>query len=402
MSINKPFSCIAVIPARGNSKRILNKNLIPINGKPLVLYTIEHALRSKMINEVYVSTDDNEIREVCINYGAKVIERPVELANDYASSESALLHVLNERDIQGLDEPDYIVFLQCTSPIRKDDDIDNAIQKMIDSKADSLLSVCENKRFLWKREKENAVSINYDYMNRQREQDMGAQFQENGSIYIMKSELLRESSNRLGKKIEFYEMNYWSSFQIDEPEDVELIEWLLAKKQHSKKILLSPKNIELIVFDFDGVMTDNTAYIDDKGKESVKVNRGDGMGISLLNEANYKMLVLSTEKNEVVKKRCEKLNIGFVQGVDDKLNYLKTLLVEKSINRENVIYVGNDVNDLSCMEYVGYPIAVLNSHAKIIEVSRYILSLSGGDGAVRELADWLLCPEQKTNISINN
>ena len=182
---------------------------------------------------------------------------------------------------------------------------------------------------------------------------------------------------------------------------MKLIDWLLSKKQGAKEIL-PPQVIELIVFDFDGVMTDNTAYIDDKGKETVKVNRGDGMGISLLNDAHYSMLVLSTEKNKVVEKRCEKLNIDFAQGIDDKLSYLQTLLARNNINCENVIYVGNDVNDLSCMEYVGCPIAVSNSHSKILEVSRYILSLPGGDGAIRELADWLLYPEQKTKISVNN
>ena len=205
MSINKPLSCIAVIPARANSKRIPKKNVMPINGKPLVSYTIEHALRSKKVNEVYVSTDDDEIKGICISYGVKIIDRPIDISNDIASSESALLHVLDDMNSHGLKDPELLVFLQCTSPIREEDDIDKAIQKIIDSKADSLLSVCENKRFLWQRENKSAIPINYDYMNRQREQDMQPQYQENGSIYIMKPELLRKTNNRLGKKIELYE-----------------------------------------------------------------------------------------------------------------------------------------------------------------------------------------------------
>jgi len=383
-------SSIAIIPARGQSKRIKNKNLSEINGIPLIAHTIKHAVQSKGISEIYVSTDCEEIARVSDKYGAQVIHRPKEISDDLSSSESALLHALDYRKSNGLKDPEYVVFLQCTSPIRKPNDIDNAIKNIIDSGANSLLSVCDNKRFIWKNENENGASINYDYMDRKREQDMEKQYQENGSIYIVQTSHLRETNNRLGGKISFYEMDYWSSFQIDEPEDFELIAWIMSRKTTSLADNYFPKKISLIVMDFDGVMTDDTAIVSQDGIESVRVHRGDGMGIERLKEAGYKMLVLSKEKNKVVQVRCEKLGITHEQGISNKLGYLKNYLENNKINCDDVIYVGNDINDLECMKFVGCPVAVSNSHINILEISKLVLNRSGGNGAIRELSDSIL------------
>jgi len=384
------MSVIAIIPARGQSKRIKNKNLSNLNGIPLIAHTIKHAVESKGVSEVYVSTDCEEIARVSEKYGAQVIHRPKEISDDFSSSESALLHALDYRKNNGFNDPEYVVFLQCTSPIRKPDDIDKAIKIIIDAGANSLLSVCDNKRFLWKNEDNNGASINYDYMNRKREQDMERQYQENGSIYIMQTSLLRQTNNRLGGKISFYEMDYWSSFQIDEPEDFELIAWIMSKKTKSLTDNFLPEKIDLIVMDFDGVMTDDTAIVSQDGIESVRIHRGDGMGIERLRDAGYKMIVLSKEKNKVVQARCEKLGIAHKQGISNKLSYLKKYLENNDINFSDVIYVGNDINDLECMKYVGYPVAVSNAHENILEISKLVLNRSGGDGAIRELSDSIL------------
>lgn len=217
----------AIIPARGGSKGLPGKNIRLLNNKPLITYSIEQALQSSLITDVYVSTDDKAIESVAKKSGAKVICRPENISGDEASSESALLHVLETVKI----EFDYIVFLQCTSPIKQPADIDNAIKTIMKEEADSLLSVVHDHSFLWKEEYGQGVSVNYDYMARPRRQNMALQYRENGSIYIVKPEILRKYNNRLGGKIALYQMADDSAVDIDTEHDLLIAETILKRKQ---------------------------------------------------------------------------------------------------------------------------------------------------------------------------
>ena len=152
-----------------------------------------------------------------------------------------------------------------------------------------------------------------------------------------------------------------------------------------------PEVISLIVFDFDGVMTDNCALVDEEGHEQVIVNRSDGMGISLLRrQTNITMLVLSTETNATVAARCNKLGIPFIQGVQDKAETLKQWMVNHHINPNQAVYVGNDVNDMPCFSVVGYAIAPADAHPSVRKKADLVLQHEGGKGAVREVCDLLL------------
>lgn len=155
-------------------------------------------------------------------------------------------------------------------------------------------------------------------------------------------------------------------------------------------ILSWPKRFDLIVFDFDGVMTDNTVYVDRRGRESVRCNRADGLGIDLLRAAAVPMMILSTEKNRVVAERAKKLRIPCFHGIDDKLAFLQKHLKKKGIGKENTAYVGNDVNDLPCMRFVGFPVAVADAHPDVRATAKILLKKKGGDGAVREFCDLVL------------
>jgi N-acylneuraminate cytidylyltransferase len=220
-------SVAAIIPARGGSKRIPQKNLQVLAGKPLIVHTIEHALAASLVEAVYVSTEDPEIARVSRKAGALVIERPASLADDQVSSEAALLHALEViREARG-DDPDVLVFLQCTSPIRRHDDIDNAVRMVTEGKADTVFSACKNSSLLWRHRDGAWHSLNYDYRNRQRDQDFPLEVRENGSIYALKPWVLRRFKNRLGGRIAVYEMDDWCSFQVDEPKDLKLCEWIL-------------------------------------------------------------------------------------------------------------------------------------------------------------------------------
>ncbi len=385
----KPLDIIAIIPARGGSARVPGKNLLPLAGRPLLTYSIDQALQSREVRSVYVSTDDDAIARVGEVAGATVIRRPAPLSTPEASSESALIHALDSRREGGLADPDFVVFLQCTSPVRRPDDIDHAIATVRASGADSLFSACENNRLIWALRGTELVSINYDYRRRQREQDMAVQYRENGSIYVFKPEILRTLGNRLGGKMAVYVMDYWSSFQVDTPEHVELLQWIMQRPEYRPAIRW-PERVGLVVFDFDGVMTDNVVEVDDHGHETVRCVRSDGLGLDRLRRVGIPAIVLSTETNPVVRIRCEKLQIPCHQGIDDKGAYLRRYLKEKSIDAETVIYVGNDVNDLDCFEAVGFAVAVADAHPQVKAAARLVLNTAGGRGAVREICDRLI------------
>ncbi len=148
--------------------------------------------------------------------------------------------------------------------------------------------------------------------------------------------------------------------------------------------------VDLVVLDFDGVLTDNAVWVLEDGTEMVRCDRSDGLGIAMLKNAGIPVMVLSTETNPVVTARCKKLSIPCVQGVSDKGSKLVSILARDGIDPARVAYVGNDVNDLDCLRYVGVPVAVADAHPRARALARVVLSTPGGHGAVREFCELLL------------
>tara|TARA_B100000700_G_C14886396_1_gene780588 strand:+ start:107 stop:628 length:522 start_codon:yes stop_codon:yes gene_type:complete len=147
------------------------------------------------------------------------------------------------------------------------------------------------------------------------------------------------------------------------------------------------KNIKLVAFDFDGVFTDNYVYSNDKGEEMVKSSKLDGFGLSKLDSLGIKKVILSTETNESVKKRAEKLNIDCEYGLVHKEEKLKEISINQKIDLKNIAFVGNDINDIAALKICGLPIVVRDSHPEIINFAKYVTVLKGGNGAVREVCD---------------
>ena len=209
---------LAFIPARGGSKSIPNKNIKLFNGKPLIEWTIKLALKSKLIHKVIVSSDSKKILSISKNFGADIILRPKNISGDKASTESAINHCIKNLE----DSFDIIVLLSPTSPIRKKDDIDNAIKEFKLKKLDSCFSASKLNDFLiWKYNKKNKKlkSINYDFNNRGRRQNREPNYVENGSIYVFKRNLIKYKNNRIAGKKGMYLMNFWQSFELDEKND---------------------------------------------------------------------------------------------------------------------------------------------------------------------------------------
>lgn len=383
-----PGRVIAIIPARGGSRAISGKNLVLLAGKPLLSYAIAAATGSRHVNDVIVSTDHRLIAETAERYGARTIMRPAQISGDESPSEEALIHVLAECRRGGDPDPEYVVFLQATSPLTTSADIDAALDTIRNEGADSLFSAVPLQGFVWRHAKGDLSSFNYDHRQRQRRQDAPEDLVENGAMYVFRPRVLEEHGNRLGGRIAVYRMRPASYFQLDEPGDLEVLEALVTNLAHRST---APwENVRLLVLDFDGVLTDNRVSVDERGVESVVCDRSDGIGIGLLREAGLEVLVLSKERNPVVTARSTKLSIPCIQGCDDKLAALKAEAQRRGLAASQIAYVGNDINDLDCMGWVALPIAVADAAVDVRRIAGMITLRPGGRGAVREVADaWL-------------
>ncbi len=153
--------------------------------------------------------------------------------------------------------------------------------------------------------------------------------------------------------------------------------------------MIKINDIELLVYDFDGVMTDNTVIVNQDGIESIRANRSDGLAVGLFTKMGIPQIIISTERNKVVARRAEKIGIPYIQGAEDKLSILKNYLSENKINKDKVIFAGNDLNDKAVMEYVGIPVAPADAYQDILKIAKIITVKKGGEGVIRELYDIL-------------
>tara|TARA_B100001175_G_scaffold306129_1_gene303891 strand:+ start:2133 stop:2822 length:690 start_codon:yes stop_codon:yes gene_type:complete len=225
---NKTF--LAIIPARGGSKRLPRKNILNLCGKPLISWSIEAGLKSKYIDKVVVSSDDTEILNISNELKVQVIKRPDELASDTSTSFDAVKHA-----IDNLESYEYILLLQPTSPLRNENHIDKAIEILEEKNADAVVSVCEmNHNLLLSNTLDDSLSMEgfiSDNLLNNRSQDLKKHYRLNGAIYLCKTDkLLKEKSFFLKKNIFAYVMNSNNSIDIDRKEDFELASLYLSQK----------------------------------------------------------------------------------------------------------------------------------------------------------------------------
>ena len=386
--------CPIIIPARGGSKAIPGKNTMSFAGKPLLAWSVMQALDSGVVDAVYVSSDSDEILDVATRYGAIAIRRPNELATDTATSETALIHALDRIHHERGMDPERIVFLQPTSPLRESSDIAGAVRTFDEQRVDSLFSDAVLDDFCaWVEDDGTLKGKTFDPWNRGRRQDRKPLYLENGSIYIFKPSLLRNTGNRLGGKIGRYSMPFWKSFEIDTFENAELCEFYFRKHLlHYWRVKETPFNketIKLMVYDFDGVMTNNHALQFQDGTEAVWINRADGWGVDQIRKMSIPQLIISTETNTVVVARAKKLKIEVIHGSGDKQADLIDYCSKMQIELSGVLHVGNDVNDLEAMQAVGLPVAPADAHPSIIAIAKHITHAKGGEGVIKELSEYV-------------
>ncbi|OEJ63837.1 KdsC family phosphatase [Magnetovibrio blakemorei] len=166
--------------------------------------------------------------------------------------------------------------------------------------------------------------------------------------------------------------------------------------------LFSKDSIDLLVFDFDGVLTDNRVYVLEDGHEAVACNRSDGLAFDMFRAIHLSTLILSTEKNPVVSARAKKLCVPVLQAVKNKRRTLIEHCASSSIDIKRVMFIGNDLNDISVMSCVGFPVAVFDAHPKVKELACTVLSTAGGQGVAREIAEKTLGLDYITLTSLQN
>jgi len=374
---------VALIPLRGGSKSIHKKNIKKIAGKPLCAWILEAVHTVSEIDDVYVSTEDEEIMQEVksLGLGTKIIKRPPEFATDEASTESVMMHFSQEVDF------DILVTLQATSPLTTSEDISRGLDLFFSKNFDSLLTGVRVKSLFWTIE---AKPVNYDFKKRPRRQEMKGWFKENGAFYITTRKLLISTGFRLGGNICILEMAPETITDIDEPEDWQLVERILIHKKIGKlKNLLN--NIRLLAIDVDGTLTDAGMYYSNQGELLKKFNTRDAKGIELLRRQGIETVIITSEDSEIVKARGKKLQLKHVFcGIQDKQPVLKNLCSELGISFMNVAFIGDDLNDLSCITDVGFSACPVDAIAVIKNQVDYICKEKGGRGAVRELCDLIL------------
>jgi YrbI family 3-deoxy-D-manno-octulosonate 8-phosphate phosphatase len=382
------MNAIAIIPARSGSQGIPDKNIRPFCGVPLVVRAIKTAQAAQTVDCVVVSTDSEGYADLCRTAGAEVMIRPPELATSTASSESALIHVLEQLQAAGEKLPEWLVFQQCTSPFTRPEDIDGLLRRVIEAKGDSGFTAVRSHRFLWRVQPDgSAEGVNHEKSVRLRRQDREPEFMENGAVYVMKTDGFLKHKHRFFGKAVLQEVPECQGFEIDSEDDWQIAEAIFRKMHRLGAASVLPSTPKLVVFDFDGVFTDNRVLVDQDGKESVFCDRGDGMAIEWLRNAGIRGLILSKERNPVVEARAKKVGLPVAQAVDGKAAYLREWCANEGIDLSDVVYLGNDLNDLECFAIVGCSVAVSDAAPQVLEAADLILSRRGGRGAIRELID---------------
>ncbi|TPV93868.1 MAG: N-acylneuraminate cytidylyltransferase [Myxococcales bacterium FL481] len=381
---------VAIIPARGGSKGIVRKNLQRVGGRSLVARSIDHARACPEIDAVYVSTDDEEIAAASRAAGAQVVVRPAELAGDEASTESALIHVIDGLEADGW-RPQTVVLLQCTSPFREPGQLDAALAHFRGSGCDSLLSVTRFRHFVWTTDSRGAGyrPLTYDPQRRPRRQQIERTYCETGSFYIFRREVLAQTGSRLGGRIEVFEVPADDALEIDEPRDLERARSLVWGRPPQLDPELSLA--DWLVLDVDGTLTDGAMHYSETGEVSKRFDTRDGFGLRLWQEAGGKVAWISGEASQASARRAHKLGVDYVAlGVADKAAELEKLRREHGVSRPQLVFMGDDLNDLVVRDRVALFVAPANARPGVLAQADLVTTAGGGHGAVRELVDWLL------------
>lgn len=398
---------LALIPARGGSKGIPRKNIRNFAGYPLIAWSIAAAKQSNLVTRIIVSTDDDEIAAVAREWGAETpFIRPAELAQDKTTDLPVFEHALKWLEDVEAYRPEIIVQLRPTSPIRPAGMVDSAVQTLLDHPdADcvrGVVSAGQNPFKMWRfagDEKPLTPLLTVEGIaepyNAPR-QVLPPVYWQTGHIDAIRIATISEKKSLTGDVIYPLVIDPKYTVDIDTLSDWAKYEAViysgLEVVSPGKARRTMPEIVKMIICDFDGVVTDNLVLTDENGKETVSASRSDSMHIKTLREKGVEVMILSSEPNPVVKARAKKMGVEAIHGVgmQDKGRVMREVLEQKKVRAEDVIYIGNDLNDLPCFEIAGWSVAVADAYPEVIRAADCVLTKPGGRGAVRELCEMVL------------
>ena len=314
-------------------------------------------------------------------------------------------------------QPDSVVQLRPTSPIRPRDCVDSAIKMLMEHpQADCVRGVVpagQNPHKMWRISRPDGPispllevpGVDEPY-NAPR-QILPPVYWQTGHIDAIRISTIIKKHSLTGNRIYPLIIDPRYTVDIDNLSDWAKYEAMvfsgaLDMVLPGKKHRPMPKEIKMIITDFDGVISDGRVWTDENGKETVAASRSDSMRVRQLHERGIEVMILSSEVNNVVKARAEKMGIEAIHGLslNGKGEALKIFLAEKNLDPAQIIYLGNDFNDLPCFEIAGWAVAVADAYPEVIRTADFVLSKSGGYGALRELCDLVLKKlEEKSNGS---
>ncbi|NMC80971.1 MAG: acylneuraminate cytidylyltransferase [Chloroflexi bacterium] len=397
---------LAVIPARGGSKGIPRKNIRDFAGFPLIAYSITAGLQAECVTRTIVSTEDEEIAATARELGAEVpFLRPAEMAQDNSLDLPLFQHLLAQLAEREGYHPDVVVQLRPTSPIRPHTCVDDAVKLLLEHpEADSVRGVVpagQNPHKMWRIDPQSgqmtpllSVEGIAEPYNAPR-QVLPPVYWQTGHIDAIRPAVILEQNSMSGRVKLPLMLNPRYTVDIDNLTDWQRAEWLvyhggLDMVDPAKRRRPLPDKIELVVLDFDGVITDNRVWTDEEGHEMVAAFRSDGFGLRFLRSLGIPMIVISAEVNKVVAARCRKMRLPVVHGVEDKVDVLTAYMKENNINPQHVVFLGNDINDVPCFSVVGCGVVVADSQPVALRQADLVLTRPGGHGAVRELAELIV------------
>jgi N-acylneuraminate cytidylyltransferase len=353
------------------------------------------------------------------DYGAEVpFMRPEALARDETPDLPLFQHALCWLKTQEGYEPDVVVQLRPTSPLRPPGLVDQAVKALLaNPRANSARGVTlasQTPYKMWKLQEDGFIQPLLDTAELHEPYNMPRQalpqiLWQTGHIDVVRCETILRDNSLTGKLVLPVHIDRRYGVDIDTEADWDYADWVLSNDRLSvirpESLTVSsrtigsrplPSQLSLLVVDFDGVLTDNRVWVTEQGTESVACNRSDGLAINMLQSSGIDVFVLSKELNPVVAARCNKLGVAFRQGVENKHAALRSIAAERGVDLGRTAYVGNDVNDLQCMASTGCGVAVADAHPEVLRHADIILKASGGGGAIRELCGLILAMEWHT------
>ncbi|MBK7319990.1 acylneuraminate cytidylyltransferase [Candidatus Villigracilis affinis] len=398
---------LALIPARGGSKGIPRKNIRNFAGYPLIAWSIAAAKQSELVTRIIVSTDNEEIAAVAREWGAETpFLRPAEFAQDKTTDLPVFEHALKWlEDVEGY-RPDIVIQLRPTSPIRPHTMVDDAIRILLEHPdADCVRGVVpagQNPFKMWRFNGEGkplnpllTVDGIAEPYNAPR-QILPPVYWQTGHIDAIRESTIANKKSLTGDVIYPLVIDPKYTVDIDTLPDWAKYEALvysgleMVSPGAARRPL--PETVKMIICDFDGVVTDNLVITDQDGRESVTASRSDSMHIKKLREMGVEVMILSSEPNPVVMARAKKMGVEAIHnvGMQDKGRVMREILAQKNVKAQNVVYLGNDLNDLPCFEIAGWSVAVADAYPEVLRAADHVLTKTGGHGAIRELCEIIL------------